>query len=364
MRFQWYSTPASTFGDIFAAQHTANVTPGTFTIVNRIPASAFGAVPASGTRTARLLVAGGFVDAYIGMSGTNASFSGTPTQVKVNGASGSSNANVQMNLTDAATFTYDGVSDISVAFDLSVSSDVSFLASPPGGVSAWIKSAVNEASTITKSGYSNVSNIYLLWAIEIDGTTSHQGQPVRRVVCAGNSLTLGNGSNCGSYPSQLAFNSRWDAANVFNTGIAGDTSAQLQAANPTGSLFQSGAVAVMWEVTNSLYFGATAAQAIADYWSWVDAVKAQGYKVVVVTVLPRTNSGTPGTFEADRQTCNTALRADWHLHADALADVGNDATIGQAGQTTNATYYADLVHLTDAGYAIMYPYVKTALAGL
>jgi lysophospholipase L1-like esterase len=48
-----------------------------------------------------------------------------------------------------------------------------------------------------------------------------------------------------------------------------------------------------------------------------------------------------------------------------LIDVGNNATIGQAGQSTNTTYYnADGLHLVTAGYAIVAGLVLAALAAL
>ena len=77
-----------------------------------------------------------------------------------------------------------------------------------------------------------------------------------------------------------------------------------------------------------------------------------GFGVIVGTVTPRSITGTRATFEADRQTVNSRIRANavaegWAV---AVADVGSDALMGQAGQETNTNYFADLIHPTTAGY--------------
>jgi lysophospholipase L1-like esterase len=191
-----------------------------------------------------------------------------------------------------------------------------------------------------------------------------------RIVCDGDSITFGSGSTAGglkTYPYQLLSGL---ASNTyegpFNLGISGQTAAQLVASYPNlGALaYQSGRtknIYVAWAGTNDLYFGASAATAYNSYASWCALARATGYKVVAVTILPRSNSGTPGSFEADRQTFNTSVRNNYTTFADALADVAANTTIGDAGDQTNVTYYFDLCHMTDAGYAIVAGIVKTAV---
>ena len=130
---------------------------------------------------------------------------------------------------------------------------------------------------------------------------------------------------------------------------------------------------IAWGGTNDLYFGASAATAYSNIKTYAQARKNAGWRVVILSILPRTAGSPPASFETDRQTVNAALLADFPIatgqtnitsggaYADYLINIGADTTIGLAGQTTNTTYYADLVHLTNAGYAIVADYVKRAI---
>jgi hypothetical protein len=198
-----------------------------------------------------------------------------------------------------------------------------------------------------------------------DGTPS-------QLICDGNSMTIGHPyEEVGSldptapYPTQLQvlLGASWlvrndgvDAQDIDS--MAADAATQIDPLYDGGLIHN---VVACWEGTNEIYYsddGAVAATKIADYCA---ARQAAGFKVIVLTVLPRSNAGTPGDFETQRGICNAAIRADWATYADALADVAADSRIGDAGDETNATYYGDLVHLTKAGYAIIADIVETAL---
>ncbi len=79
-----------------------------------------------------------------------------------------------------------------------------------------------------------------------------------------------------------------------------------------------------------------------------------------MTILPRTDF--TGGMETQRLAYNTLLRANSGPVVDGVADCGGDATIGQAADASNPTYYYQDptsgvgVHPTAAGYAIMAPY--------
>lgn len=120
-------------------------------------------------------------------------------------------------------------------------------------------------------------------------------------------------------------------------------------------------VCVLLGGTNDLYFGADAATTITRISDFCAARQLAGWKVVVCTILPRSDGSTPGSFEADRQTVNASIRANWATYADAIADIADDARIGEDNDEQNATYYADLVHMTPAGYAIVAGIVKDAI---
>jgi lysophospholipase L1-like esterase len=91
------------------------------------------------------------------------------------------------------------------------------------------------------------------------------------------------------------------------------------------------------------------------------ARRAAGFKVVLVTLLPRS---TPG-FEAGRQAYDAILRLKWPEIADGIADVAADPRIGDAGDNLDTTYYAsDAVHPNDQGYRVMAEVTAPVLAAL
>jgi lysophospholipase L1-like esterase len=79
--------------------------------------------------------------------------------------------------------------------------------------------------------------------------------------------------------------------------------------------------------------------------------QAAGFRVVVLTLLPRRESA---GFEAGRQAFNDLVRANWQAYADAMADVAADDRIGDPLDDLDLTYYQpDGLHPSDAGYAVM-----------
>lgn len=143
----------------------------------------------------------------------------------------------------------------------------------------------------------------------------------------------------------------------INLAVDGTTTPQraASASNPTiyYNPLRSKNVAVLWEASNHIYFGATAAAAIASYVAWCNAVRASGFKVVCVTVLPRSAGSPPADFETSRQTFNSYLRANWGAFSDGLADIAADPRIGDAGDDLDTTYYPDKAHLNATGYGIV-----------
>lgn len=189
----------------------------------------------------------------------------------------------------------------------------------------------------------------------------------------GDSLTKGFSAGAGTggdYVTQLVtlLGRQWEA---LNFGVGGQGSPQMTADAPTEidplltSLGRSRNVLGAWDVTNSLASGASAATSYSDYVTYCQARQAAGWKVVAFTVLPRSDVGIPGTFETDRQTVNTNIRANWATFADALADVAADTRIGDSGDELDLTYYvSDKVHMTAAGYGVVAGVVNTAVLSI
>ena len=196
----------------------------------------------------------------------------------------------------------------------------------------------------------------------------------RRVVCDGNSMTYGYAvPAANAYPELLKarLGPTWQ---IVNRGVNSQTTADMlaDAAADVDALYDpalAANVVVCWEATNHVFYGASSADAIAAIWSYCDGRRAAGFRVALVTLLPRddwTGSGIPGATDADkraefeirRATVNAAYRQDWPLHADAIIDLAIDARLADPHATT---YFADLTHLTAAGNGIVADYAACGI---
>lgn len=191
----------------------------------------------------------------------------------------------------------------------------------------------------------------------------------KMVIFDGNSLTTSYNATAGNtYPERALalLGSTYAGRNV----ALGGANTAVQAAKARYNIdshystVRAANIAVLWEITNDLKTNLNAADAITRYVAWCQGRRALGFKVVALTVLPRKLSDVYAAFEADRQTCNAYLRANWASFADALADVAADTRIGDAGDELNPMYYSDGVHLNNAGYAIIADYVVPAVQSL
>jgi len=199
------------------------------------------------------------------------------------------------------------------------------------------------------------------------------GKP--NIVFDGDSMTVGTGGgpaggggpSFSNYPRLATDGMAGATVNNFGVGgqtvlsMSGDAATQIDPLIDTARLN----IVALLGGTNDIKLGAasstTAYNRIVAYCT---ARRAAGWKVVVGTILPRDPTDAGANFETDRQAVNTSIRANWATFADALADVGADATIGAAGAQTNTVYYSDLIHPTTLGYEIVASYYRTAFAAL
>jgi hypothetical protein len=120
-------------------------------------------------------------------------------------------------------------------------------------------------------------------------------------------------------------------------------------------------VCIVQVVTNTIAFaGLTAAQVLTQYYSLCDDAKAQGFRVLACTCLPRSDAGISATFEADRQLFNTDVRANFAAHAFGLIDFAGVAGVGAAGDSNGANYQSDHVHPSQAGMVLLTPVAQAA----
>ena len=182
-------------------------------------------------------------------------------------------------------------------------------------------------------------------------------------------MTAGQGTTANlSYAAQC----RWPANySWFNCGIPAETLETMatNAATHIDGLYDATKdynICVMFGGTNSIAStvgNETGATAYATLVSYCQARRAVGWKVVVVTMLPRTgNGGSGGLFEVDRTAFNSLVRANWQTFADGLADVGADPVMGNSSTLTNTSYYgSDQIHPTVTGAQIVARYVVKAV---
>ena len=117
---------------------------------------------------------------------------------------------------------------------------------------------------------------------------------------------------------------------------------------------------IIFAGTNDIHVNGTSGAATwALLEAYINARIAAGWpagNICVGTMLPRQNQ-----HEADRTALNTAIRSNAAGMGYIVADFAADTTIGDAGDENNATYYADTIHPTAAGHAIMATIIINAL---
>lgn len=142
--------------------------------------------------------------------------------------------------------------------------------------------------------------------------------------------------------------------NYYVSGSPGSTQATIMTYtnNLTTKGFKSGAnnIYVGDSGSNDLASSATitAANIYANIQTDCATAKANGYKCIVLSLIPRnglfTNGQTAGAFETTRQTLISLEKAGWPSFADGFADPGEDPVIGPQAAASNTALFPDGVH--------------------
>ena len=188
------------------------------------------------------------------------------------------------------------------------------------------------------------------------------GVPVRnRVIFDGDSLTRGLGASTpgGTYVSQVAplLGPGWETRNL---GIGGQMTMDVlaDAATQIDSQFDASLnanVVCLWIGSNDIWQQLPANETYARIVEYSEDRQAAGFKVVVGSVMPR--NLTPYA-QTQRQELNALLREHWQEFADGFADFAAEPRLQNYLDTD---YFADKVHPTDAGYAIVAPIATAAI---
>lgn len=199
------------------------------------------------------------------------------------------------------------------------------------------------------------------------------------VVCwTGDSLHAGYGASTAALPAALMDADWYGTVDVPNIAVPGqgvihsnsgvsDTLATTDKAKLDPLLAGRGtAILVVLCGTNDIANTEGSAAILAGLWDYCDDRRAEGWLVVVGTLLDRGDlAGDQTTFNATRAAVNAGIVADWADHADGLADYAANAHLGTVGASANATYFlGDTVHLTDTGQGLLRTISQSVIEGL
>lgn len=172
------------------------------------------------------------------------------------------------------------------------------------------------------------------------------------VVFDGNSL-LATEYGEPAWPDLVVSSLHDEALSVYNVGVGGQTTLDMlrDVEGQVDPLYHDGqrAVYVVWEVTNDLFFGASADSAYARIAQLGRDRKAQGWHVVVLTPMPRGNASDPGGWESRRQAVLDQMRQHWRDFADELVDIAADPDLGSYDRLDDKAWFRDRVHLGPEG---------------
>jgi len=192
------------------------------------------------------------------------------------------------------------------------------------------------------------------------------------LVCDGNSLTQGTGASnpaTTSYPALLDADAAFSTVTTYNLGVAAQETQDMidDAASQVDPLYNGAVdnILVAWEVGNDIFYNGSVSGALSRFWSYCDARRAVGFKVIVINCPPRDQSTDFGDnsaqFNTKLESANTQLAAEWMSHADGFVDLAGDSRF----EGYNLTYYdADKIHYTDAGYQVVKDLVKAKILTL
>jgi lysophospholipase L1-like esterase len=214
------------------------------------------------------------------------------------------------------------------------------------------------ASAVPGNPWSGLLDEVAIWSRELSAVEiAAIALPTTRIqlVCEGDSRMVGQGatSTSANSVSQLAdylsSSAQYKIANIATSGNTVATMSTQIAAEVTPLYSSANAknIAVLWGGVNDNTDAATMHGRIS---SWCSTVRALGYRVVVCTEIDCQEAAHTSWHTTEYQALNVLIRANYTAYADGLADLGADARLQDA---TNTTYYnADKTHLTTAGYGV------------
>jgi len=208
------------------------------------------------------------------------------------------------------------------------------------------------------------------------------GQNGKRLVMHGDSLARGTGLTGGEASEDDAsvgaitrnllgegwdfFPRGWGGASLNNISPAANLTTQLPiVVDPLYRPDGLKNILVLWTGWNDMQGvgGVSALTFLTNLATYTSLARAIGWKVVFVSCPPADYAG-QADYSTKRLTVNAAVATDSIIYCDAYADTSADAIIGDDANTSDTTYWTDKIHMTNAGYALVAPYIYTAVASL
>lgn len=225
------------------------------------------------------------------------------------------------------------------------------------------------------SAYPSAAQIAQLQAYANTKYGAPVGARTRNIICAGDSITAGLGSNTlQSWPYKMARNgNHWQTAAIRNLGVSGMSAvttvgSETKEFPPEYSSAYTKNIAVLWLGTNDIAIaGQTDSQTISSIKTLGIYVKSLGFKVVWVTILPRAGmSSTQNTYitnvNAYIQGTNGSVIEDGA--ADAIADLTLNSHLYPLANYLAGYTIDGGTHPNDAGYSIIAPLIYSAVSSL
>lgn len=178
------------------------------------------------------------------------------------------------------------------------------------------------------------------------------------LTCDGNSLLMGVGSETltkhGTCLGAILQGLRTNY--VFNNyGISGQTTTQMSADQAATTLktvlpLSDENICFLWEATNEIEAGETAADTYDNLVTYAAAMQAVGFKVIVGTVLDRAWGSSAAAKDLVRAQVNSMIRAQGLTDFEGVVEF---ETVAELTDSTDTDYFmTDAVHLQPDGVAL------------
>lgn len=203
---------------------------------------------------------------------------------------------------------------------------------------------------------------------ELDAIFVGKTSITKQIVAHGDSITLGATAGTPSYVEPFGLlaatllGTEWGAAEY---GTSGATIAANQLTNSgvvvdayDSNLEQN--VAVHYIGTNDLYGSGADVGTMTPLATMQTNIatlcqqsKDAGFYTIACTLASIGSTSYDATIESQRQAYNTWMQANYTTFADALLDIGANATLGAPNACNNTTYFVSKIHWTAAAHALV-----------